>query len=178
MSSNFIFDLAPTSNFNLSFLMDIGNTHWYSNGEKQKKDFLCKQLKQELPKNSIFNISSLVFNFKTKEQEVLSSYSCFFQPINESLCIILEANANHANFTRECMMNFMDFAEKTGIKMIYLLLSQKNKNYVDLLMDLRTFGFEREPNISTASLGGNTYKVLKMNIQELPEEIEEIDLIC
>ena len=45
-------------------------------------------------------------------------------------------------------------------------------------MDLRTFGFEREPNMSTASLGGNTYKVLKMNIQELPEEIEEIDLIC
>ena len=123
MSSNFIFDLAPTSNFNLSFLMDIGNTHWYSNGEKQKKDFLCKQLKQELPKNSIFNISSLVFNFKTKEQEVLSSYSCFFQPMNESLCIILEANANHANFTRECMTNFMDFAEKTGIKLIYLLLS-------------------------------------------------------
>ena len=157
--------------------MDLGNNYWYSNGIKQRNDFLCKQLKQKLPENSFFNISSLVFNFQKREEEVLSSYSCFYQPLNESLFIILEQNANYYNFTKECLMKFMDFAEKTEIKMIYLLLCQTNKHYINLLLDLKTFGFEGDKQMANVVLKGNKYKVLKMDINELPAEIEEINFI-
>lgn len=176
---DFTYDINKyrNSDFNLSFLMDLGNNYWYSNGIKQRNDFLSKQLKQKLPENSFFNISSLVFNFQKREEEVLSSYSCFYQPLNESLFIILEQSANYFNFTKECLMKFMDFAEKTEIKMIYLLLCQSNKYYINLLMDLKTFGFERDTTMGNVVLKGKKYKVLKMDVNEITKEIEEVNFI-
>ena len=74
-------------------------------------------------------------------------------------------------------MKFMDFAEKTEIKMIYLLLCQSNKYYINLLMDLKTFGFERDTTMGNVVLKGKKYKVLKMDVNEITKEIEEVNFI-
>ena len=160
---------------NLSFLVDFGITSWFSNGEKQPKEFLSKNLKSSLPKNTLFDISSLVFNFQTRQQEILSSYTCFYDSNNDIICVMFDEKCKHCHFTKEVMENFMELANKIAVKEIIILLCNKNKEYVNLLMDMMTYGFQREENKPTVTMGGKTYKVLRMKINEIPEEIEEVE---
>lgn len=175
MSLNFDFNLNNQSDFNLSFLVDVGKTHWFANGKKQDSEFISKNLKNELPKNTLFNISSLVFNLESHKEEVLSKYSCFYQQSSESLCIMIEDTAKYVDFSKEIMMNLMDFAQKLGINAIFLLIARKNKEYVKLLQGMMTVGFEQEESMKTTKIEGKTYKVLKMNLKQVPDEIQEID---
>ena len=69
----------------------------------------------------------------------------------------------------------MEFAQKLGINAIFLLIARKNKEFVRLLQGMLTVGFEQEEAINTTSIGGKVYKVLKMNLKQTPEEIQEID---
>ena len=175
MSLTFDFNMNASSSFNLSFLVDVGKTHWIANGKKQESNFISKSLKNELPKNTLFNISSLVFNIESHKEEVLSKYSCFYNSSNESLCIMIEETSKYVDFSRETMMNLMDFAQRLGIEAIFLLIARKNKEYVKLLQGMMTVGFEQEEQMKTTKIGGKVYKVLKMKLKQQPDEIQEIE---
>lgn len=156
-------------------MVDVGKTHWFANGKRQKSEFISRNLKNELPKNSVFNISSLVFNLESHKEEVLSNYTCFYQSATESLCILIEDTAKYVDFSKEIMMNLMDFAQKLGINAIFLLIARKNKEYVKLLQGMMTVGFVQEETMKTTKIEGKMYKVLKMNLKQVPDAIQEID---
>lgn len=153
----------------------MGKTQWMKNGQKQNDDYFCKEIQDEIPKNTLFNISSLVFNHEKRQEEVLSQYSCYYNKPEESLCILIEETAKASDFTKEIMMNLMDLAQKINVKAIYLLICRTNKEYVKLLQGMMTVGFEQESTIKTKQIEGKVYKILKMNIQSLPDEIQEIE---
>ena len=69
----------------------------------------------------------------------------------------------------------MEFANKICVKAIIILLSNKNKEYYNLLMDLLTFGFVRDEKMPITTIENKQFKVLKMNISQVPEEIEEVE---
>lgn len=128
-----------------------------------------------MPSNSLFDISSLVFNIRTHKQETFSKYTCYYQQDNDILCFILDEKAKRSHLTKEVMTNFMEFANKICVKAIIILLSNKNKEYYNLLMDLLTFGFVRDEKMPITTIENKQFKVLKMNISQVPEEIEEVE---
>ena len=73
------------------------------------------------------------------------------------------------------MMNLMDFAQKLGINASFLLIARKNKEYVKLLQGMMTVGFVQEETMKTTKIEGKMYKVLKMNLKQVPDAIQEID---
>lgn len=163
----------PISSF--SFGVDMGKTQWLKNGQKQNDDYFSKDIQNEIPKNTLFNISSLVFNIEKSKEEVLSQYSCYYNQQEESFCVLIEETGKAAQFTKEIMINLIDLAQKLSVKAIYLLICRKNPEYVKLLQGMMTVGFEQESTIKTKEIEGKVYKILKMNIQSFPEEIEEIE---
>ena len=89
MKSIFNIKMSNKSNFNLSFLVDVGKTNWYNGEEKQNEDFLNKDLKEQIPKSQIFEINSLIFNITKHKREILTKYKCFFDEQSNSLSLIL-----------------------------------------------------------------------------------------
>lgn len=171
--TNLNINAVPT--YDLSFTIDMGTTTWYRNAEKQDADFLSTSLKTELPKNSLFLINSLVFNLEKHEREVYSKYYCFYDETENSLSIVVSDKAKYSHFSREIMMNLMDFVQKTKINTIYFLLNRKNGQYVKILQGMLTVGFEYEEKLKKVEIDGGVYKVLKMNMKDVPDEIEEVD---
>lgn len=135
---------------------------------------MFKNLKQSLPENSLFNISSLVFNLENNKEEILSKYSCFYNPSQEALCILIEEGTKYSDLSKEIVMNIMEFAQKVAIKNLILLVSRKSKDYVKIIQSMMTVGFGNDENLKVTKIGGKDFKVLKMTIKNIPEEIEEI----
>ena len=71
-------------------------------------------------------------------------------------------------------MNLMDFAQKLSIKNLILLIDRKNKDYVKILQGMMTVGFGNDINFKMTKIGSKDYKILKMTLKVVPEEIEEI----
>ena len=69
--------MSNVSDFNLSFLVDVGATRWFQGDEKKSSDFLNQKLKSQIPKNQIFLINSLIFNITKHKKEILSKYQCY-----------------------------------------------------------------------------------------------------
>ena len=115
MTSIFDIKMSNKSNFNLSFLVDVGETKWYNGEEKQNNDFLNKDLKSKIPKSQIFEINSLIFNITKHKKEVLTKYNCFYDEKSNSLSLIISQDVCFSDFTKEIMMNLFDFAQKVGI---------------------------------------------------------------
>jgi len=131
-------------------------------------------MKQQLPENTLFNINSLVFNLENNKEEVLSKYNCFYNPSLEALCVMIEDKTKYSDLSKEIVMNIMDFATKMSIKNIILMIDRKNKDYVKVLQGMMTVGFSTDSNVKMTRVGGKDYKVLKMTLKSVPEEIEEI----
>ena len=144
------------------------------NGREIKRGENLKNLKTKLPENTLFNISSLVFNLENSREEVLHNYSCFYNPSLEALCIMIEEGTKYSDLSKEIVMNLMDFTQKMQIKNIVLLLERRNRDYVKILQGMMTIGFQNDINLKMTKVGGKDYKVLKMVIKLQPEEIEEI----
>jgi hypothetical protein len=144
------------------------------NGREIRRGDNLKNMKNKLPENSLFNISSLVFNLENSKEEVLHNYSCFFNPSLEALCIMIDDGTKYSDLSKEIVMNLMDFTQKMQIKNIILLLERKNRDYVKILQGMMTIGFQNDSSLKITKVGGKDYKVLKMQIKLQPEEIEEI----
>jgi hypothetical protein len=175
--SAFEIDMSNKSEYNLSFLVDVGKTNWFQNGEKQGKDFINESLKEKLPKNTLFNINSLIFNIESHQEEILSKYDCYYNSNNNSFCIIIGDNAKYSDFSKEIMMNLMDFSQKLSISSINLLICRKNKDYVKLLQGMLTVGFTNDDVAKTTQIDGKNYKILKMSLSKAQAEIEEVDFM-
>ena len=170
-------NMSNISDFNLSFLVDVGATSWYQGEVRKSNDFLNQDLKAQIPKNQIFQINSLIFNITKQKKEILTKYKCFYEESSNSLSILLTNDFCFADFTKEIMMNLLEFAQKVCIDTIYFLVSKKNQQYIKIVQDLITIGFELDEKTKTVNIEGNTYKVLKLSVKEQDEEIEEIEEI-
>ena len=166
--------MSNKSNFNLSFLVDVGETKWYNGEEKQSNDFLNKDFKNQIPKSQIFEMNSLIFNITKHKKEVLAKYKCFYDENSNSLSLIITEDICFSDFTKEIMMNLFDFAQKVGIEIIYFLVAKKNSQYIRIVQDLMVVGFEIDEKLKTVNIEGNVYKVLSLPIKEENDEIEEI----
>ena len=169
--------MSNISDFNLSFLVDVGATSWYQGEVRKSKDFLNQDLKAQIPKNQIFQINSLIFNITKQKKEILTKYKCFYEESSNSLSILLTNDFCFADFTKEIMMNLLEFAQKVCIDTVYFLVSKKNQQYIKIVQDLIIIGFELDEKTKTVNIEGNTYKVLKLSVKEQDEEIEEIEEI-
>ena len=166
--------MSNVSNFNLSFLVDVGKTSWFSGEERQNDDFLNKDLKNQIPKNQIFHINSLIFNITKHKREILSKYECYYDESSNALSLLLSEEICYSDFTKEIMINLLDFTQKVGIDTIYFLVAKKNKQYLRIIQDLMIVGFEADENVKNTTIDGNVYKILKMPIKEESDEIEEV----
>ena len=133
-----------------------------------------ESLKEKIPKNTIFNINSLVFNIESHQEEILSKYDCYYNSNNNSFYIIIGDNAKYSDFSKEIMMNLMDFSQKLSISSINLLICRKNKDYVKLLQGMLTVGFTNDEVTKTTQIDGKNYKILKMSLSKAQAEIEEV----
>ena len=131
-------------------------------------------MKQQLPENTLFNISSLIFNLENNKEEVLNKYNCFYNPALEALCILIEEGTKYSDLSKEIVMNMMDFACKMSLKNIILLLDRKNKDYIKIMQGMMTVGFTNDSLMKMTKVSGKDFKVLKMTLKNTPEEIEEI----
>ena len=136
-----------------------------------------ESLKEKIPKNTIFNINSLVFNIESHQEEILSKYDCYYNSNNNSFYIIIGDNAKYSDFSKEIMMNLMDFSQKLSISSINLLICRKNKDYVKLLQGMLTVGFTNDEVTKTTQIDGKKYKILKMSLSKAQAEIEEVDFM-
>ena len=125
-------DMSDVSDFNLSFLVDVGTTRWFQGEEKKDKDFLCQDLKKQIPKNKIFQINSLIFNITKHKKEILTKYKCYYEEKSNSLSILFTQDFCFADFTKEIMMNLLELAQKVEIENIYFLVAKKNQQYIKL----------------------------------------------
>ena len=167
-------NMTNISDFNLSFLVDVGATSWYQGEVRKSSDFLNQDLKAQIPKSQIFEINSLIFNITKQKKEILTKYKCFYEESSNSLSILLTNDFCFADFTKEIMINLLDLAQKVGIDTIYFLVAKKNEQYIKIVQDLMIIGFELDEKTKTVNIEGNNYKVLKLPVKEQDEEIEEI----
>ena len=137
-------------------------------------DFLNQNLKSQIPKNKIFEINSLIFNITKHKKEILTKYKCFYEEKNNSLNVLLTQNLNFSDFTKEIMLNLLELAQKVGIETIYFLVAKKNPQYIKFVQDLMIIGFEVDTNTKTVNIEGNIFKVLKLEVKDQDDEIEEI----
>ena len=167
-------NLSEISDFNLSFLVDVGKTRWFKGEEKQNDDFLNQNLKSSIPKNKIFLINSLIFNITKHKKEILTKYKCFYDETSNSLNILLTQDLHFADFTKEIMINLLEMTRKVGIDTIYFLVAKKNEQYIKIVQDLMIVGFEVDEKNKIVNIEDNVYKVLKLPIKEEEDDIEEI----
>ena len=167
-------NMSDISDFNLSFLVDVGSTRWFQGEENKDSDFLNEDLKSQIPKNKIFEINSLIFNITKHKKEILTKYKCYFEESSNSLNILLTQDLNFADFTKEIMLNFLEMAQKIGIETIYFLVAKKNPQYIKFVQDLMIIGFEVDTNTKTVNIEGNVFKVLKLEVKDQDDEIEEV----
>ena len=174
MSSNYPQNLSSKQNssFNLSFLVNMGASRWFSGGEKLNTSSLSPEFKTRIPKNKIFEISSKFFNITKHKHEVLSKYECFFDEASNTLTLILTEKISFSEFSKEIMMNLFTFSQKVGIDMICFLLSKKNPQYARILQDLMIVGFKPNEKKKEISIGSEVFKVMEIPANS-DEEIEE-----
>ena len=166
--------MSNVSDFNLSFLVDVGATRWFQGEEKKSSDFLSQNLKSQIPKNQIFLINSLIFNITKHKKEILSKYQCYYEEKSNSLSVLFTQDFCFADFTREIMINLLEFAQKVEIETVYFLVAKKNQDYIKIVKDLTIIGFEMDENTKSVNIEGNVYKVLMLPVKEQDEEIEEV----
>ena len=174
MKSNFEINFSNKSKFNLSFLVDFGQTKWFNSEDGENDNFLNKEFKTQIPKGQIFEISPLIFNVSKHKREALTNYNCFFDEKSNSLSFIISEDICFSDFTKEIMMNLLEFSQKVGIETLYFLVAKKNAQYIRIVQDLMIVGFEIDENVKTINIEGKVYKVLMLPVKEESDEIEEI----
>ena len=158
------------SNFNLSFLVNMGASRWYYGNETIANKFLSEDFKKKIPRNDIFEINSMMFNITKHKKEILNKYKCFYEEENNELYIILDESVCFSDFTKEIMMNLFDFSEKLGIDEICFLVSNKSPEYIRIMQDLMIIGFKKKEK--TFEIDGKEYKAMEIQVN-INEKIEE-----
>ena len=165
-------NMNTKSNFNLSLLVNMGASRWYYKDEKIANNFLNEDFKNEVPKNEIFEISSMIFNIIKHKKEILNKYKCYYDEKSNGLFLILNNSICFSEFSKEIMLNLFDFSQKVGIKTISFLVSKKNPQFIRIMQDLMIVGFKINEKMKKIMIEDDYYKVMEMPVK-VDETIEE-----
>ena len=72
------------------------------------------------------------------------------------------------------MLNIFDFTQSVDIDFIRMLISKKNKKYLEIIKEILIVGFIEDEESNKIILNENEYKVLKLSVKELSNEIEDV----
>ena len=170
---NFNYDMKDVSDFTLSFTVEQGEIQWSLGGIKKSNDFICQELKSQLPKKKIFKINSLIYNVETQVNDINISFDCSYNDESNILSIIINDEVNHKNLTKEVAMTLFLFIQKVQIEKLYLIVALKNPNYILLLQEMMTLGFQSEKSARSTQIDGNAYKILFIETKDMSGNIEE-----
>ena len=84
---------------------------------------------------------------------------------------------NYSKFTKDKLINILDFSNSIKIETIYILINKSNKYFINIIQDMLIVGFEIGKNFPLFIIDGNIYKALKMSIKDTKQEIKQIELI-
>ncbi len=121
-------------------------------------------------------MNSLIYNVETQSQETTISFDCSYNDENNFLSIIINENINNKNFTKEVAMTLFHFVQKTGIEKLYLIVALKNPNYILLLQEMMTLGFQSEKSVKSTKINGDAYKILFIETKDMSINIEELGI--
>ena len=172
MSTDLNLNMCSKSNFNLTFLINMGASRWYCGNEKLASNNLSDEFKSKIPRNELFEISSMIFNITKHKREKLNDYKCYFDEKSNGLFVILTEKITFSEFTKEMMMNLFEFSEQVGIEMISLLVAKKNPQFMKIMKDLMVVGFKLNEKVKETVIEGDTYKVMEIPVN-YEDKIEE-----
>ena len=173
---NFTYDMNDVVDFTLSFKVDSGQVQWYLGGIKKSSDFISEDFKSQLPKKKIFKMNSLIYNIESQIKDINISLDCSYNDENNTLSIIVNENIDHTNLTKEVALTLFLFVQKLKIEKLYLIVALKNPNYILLLQEMMTLGFQSEKSVRSTSIGGDAYKILYVETKDMSNNIEEFGL--
>ena len=150
----------------------------FRNENKNKNNNVSnRNYKGYLPKNKIFKIISQIFNKEKQCQELNHKYDCIYNEIDNILYLIINERDNYLSFTKDKLINILEFSISIGIDKICLLISKANKQYINIIQDMMLVGFKPEETRNKIKIDKNEYKILKMSIKDICQEIQEITII-
>ena len=149
----------------------------FQDGIKKDDCFINQSSKGKLPKNKIFRLNSLIFNNEKNCQEIYNVYDCIYNEKDNLLYLIITEKDNYNNFTKDKLINILEFSISLGIDKICLLVSKKNSQYLNIIQDMLIVGFKPEENLKKIKIDGKEYKILKMYIKDICQEIKEVTII-
>ena len=170
---NFTYDMKDISDYTLSFTVESGEVQWFLGGIKKSSDFINEGLKSQLPKKQIFKINSLIYNVETQLKDINISFDCSYNDEANILSVIVNENINHTNLTKEVALTLFLFVQKVQIEKLYLVVALKNPNYILLLQEMMTLGFQSEKSARSTIIDGDAYKILCIETKEMTNNIEE-----
>ena len=173
---NFTYDMNDVVDFTLSFTFESGQIQRYLGGLKKSNEFINEDLKSQLPKKKIFKMDSLIYNIENQIKDINISLDCSFNDENNTLSVIVNENIDHTNLTKEVALTLFLFVQKLKIEKLYLIVALKNPNYILLLQQMMTLGFQSEKSIRSTSIGGDAYKILYVETKDMSNNIEEFGL--
>ena len=171
------YSYSNISKSEINFMINEGTIILNFKDGKQKKNFKNKPNKGKLPKNKIFHINSLIYNKEKQINEIYNTYDCIYNEIDNSLYLIINENDNYSKFTKDKLINILEFSISLGIDKICLLISKSNNQFLNIIQDMMIVGFKSEKNYKKINIDENEYKILKMSIKDMYQEIKEITLI-
>ena len=172
---NFTYDMSDTVDYNLSFLVDSGEVQWYLDGI-EKDNIINEGLRSQLPKKKIFKINSLIYNAETQVKDINISFDCSYNDDNNTLSIIVNDNIDHTNLKKQVALILCLFVQKLNIEKLFLIVALKNPNYILLLQEMMTLGFQSEKSVKSTSINGDAYKILYVETKDMLANIKEYKL--
>ena len=174
---NYKFSYLNKSKNEINFMINEDNIILYLQNPIKEESANSQYYNEKLPKNKIFRINSLIFNEEKQIEEINNKYDCIYNDVNNTLFIIINEKDNYKNFTKDKLLNILEFSISLGINKISLLISKKNSQYLNILQDMMIVGFSPENNSHKISIDEKEYKILKMNVKDICQEIKEVTLI-
>ena len=175
MKTNYSFN--NVSNENIFFEINQNNSNENTINYNLKKNNYKENIKKLFPEQKIFRINSYLFNDEKEKQEIYTKYDCIYRENNNSLYLIINEKVDYSNFTKDKLINILDFSNTINLDFIYILVNKINKQYKKFLHDLLLIGFSPEKKFPDIMIDGNIYKSLKISIKDINQEIEQIDFI-
>ena len=172
---SFTYDMKDVSDYILSFTVESGEIQWFLGGIKKSNDYINEGLKEQLPNKKIFKINSLIYNVETQIKDLNISFDCSYNKDNNTLSIIINDKIDHKNLTKEVALTLFLFVQRIQIEKLYFLVALNNPNYVLLLQQMMTLGFQTDKSTRSTNIDGNTYKILVIETSDMSSNIEEYE---
>ena len=170
---SFTYNMKDVSDYNISFTVESNEIQWFLGGIKKSNDFINEELKSQLPKKTIFKINSLIYNVETQTKDLNLSFDCSYNDEDNTLSVIINENIKHTNLTKEVALTLFLFVQKLQIEKLYLIVALKNPNYILLLQEMMTLGFQSEKSARSTNIDGDAYKILYVETKDMTSNIEE-----